>query len=67
MTDIDKIIAGLTKAQRGAVLAFSDEDRAFPGHYAKAKELGVSGATLRSLYGVDRRPIRTRALYRHEG
>lgn len=29
MTDIDRIIAGLTKAQRGAVLAFSDEDRAF--------------------------------------
>jgi hypothetical protein len=52
MTDIAKIAAGLSEAQQKALLAFSDSADKFPGHYAKARELGVSGNTLRSLYGV---------------
>jgi hypothetical protein len=48
----EQIAAGLSEAQKRALLAFSNTDREFPGHYAKAKELGVSGNTLRSLYGL---------------
>lgn len=48
----EQIAAKLTKAQREALLAFSNTNREYPGHYAKAKELDVSGNTLRSLYGL---------------
>ncbi len=51
-TDPAVIAASLTKSQREALLAFSDHDVGFPGHYAKARELGVSGNTLRSMYGL---------------
>ena len=49
---IDEIIAGMTDAQKRALLAFSAAADEYPGHYAKAKELGVTGGTLRSLYGL---------------
>lgn len=50
----EQIARGLTKAQQRALLAFSAAAEDYPGHYAKANELGVSGNTLRSLYGVAR-------------
>jgi cytosine/adenosine deaminase-related metal-dependent hydrolase len=48
----EQIAAALTEAQRRALLAFSDDDDSFPGHYAKANELGASGNTLASLANV---------------
>lgn len=52
MDDPEKIADGLTEAQRRALLAFSQSSEGFPGHYALARELGVSGRTLVSLYGL---------------
>lgn len=49
MTDPSAILKGLSEAQKRALLAFVEP---YPGKYATAKELGVSGNTLSSLNGV---------------
>lgn len=46
------IAARLSEAQRKALLAFSDTSDGYPGHYAKATELGVRGTVLMSMYGL---------------